>query len=154
MWLSPLGGGNIKRTETFVVRRSGSSDCHLLGRQKQANSEELNYRRMDRMTKYPGFAGRLVIADYNSHGITRDSSCKVARGSAKFKMAHYWRDAMFGLFRKDPIKLLRKQYAAKRIEARDLQRNGKIIEYANASAKAEQLMKQIESEEVKLAPPT
>jgi len=61
---------------------------------------------------------------------------------------------MFGLFRKDPIKILRKQYAAKRMEARDLQRNGKIIEYANASAEAEQLANQIESEEAKLLPPS
>ncbi len=60
---------------------------------------------------------------------------------------------MFGLFRKDPVKMLRKQYAAKRIEARDLQRNGKIIEYANVSVEAEELLKLIELEEAKLPPP-
>ena len=54
---------------------------------------------------------------------------------------------MFGLFKSDPTKKLQKQYAAKLTEARDLQRKGDIIGFAEASAEADTLLKQLEASE-------
>lgn len=54
---------------------------------------------------------------------------------------------MFGLFRRDPLEKLRKEYAQKRVEARDLQRNGNIRAYAEMCAAAEDILHQIEEEE-------
>jgi hypothetical protein len=56
---------------------------------------------------------------------------------------------MFNLFKKDPVKKLRKQYAQKLEEARDLQRQGNIKGFAQKSAEAERIMDEIE----KLAAP-
>lgn len=56
---------------------------------------------------------------------------------------------MFGLFRKDPVKRLQKEFALKRLQARDLQRNGDIIGYANMSAAAEEVLKRLEDEKAK-----
>jgi len=52
---------------------------------------------------------------------------------------------MFGLFKKDPAKKLRKQYARLLEEARDLQRMGDIKGFAQKSADAEEVMKQLEA---------
>ena len=51
---------------------------------------------------------------------------------------------MFNLFKKDPLQNLRKQYAQKLEEARDLQRQGNIKGFAQKSAEAEALMQEIE----------
>ena len=56
---------------------------------------------------------------------------------------------VFGLFRKDPVETLKREYADKRIRARDLQRNGDIIGYANMSAAADEVLKQLEAVESK-----
>lgn len=52
---------------------------------------------------------------------------------------------MFGLFKRDPAKALRKQYHAKLEQALHAQRNGKIREYAFLTEEAEALRKQIEA---------
>lgn len=52
---------------------------------------------------------------------------------------------MFGLFKKDPAKKLRKQYASLLEEARDLQRMGNIKGYAQKTAEAEAVMTQLEA---------
>lgn len=54
---------------------------------------------------------------------------------------------MFGRFKKNPLKKLESDYAAKMTEARDLQRKGDIIEFARASAEADELRKQLEAAE-------
>lgn len=46
---------------------------------------------------------------------------------------------MFGWFKSDPEKQLRKQLDAKREEALNFQRNGKIREFAQATKEAEEL---------------
>ena len=46
---------------------------------------------------------------------------------------------MFGLFKPNPEKQLRKQLDAKRAEAINFQRNGKIREFAQATKEAEEL---------------
>lgn len=51
---------------------------------------------------------------------------------------------MFKLFKKDPAKKLRQQYAKLTKEARDLQRKGDIKGFAFKSAEAEEVMKQLE----------
>ncbi len=51
---------------------------------------------------------------------------------------------MFGLFKKDPTRKLKKEYNAKMERARDLQRAGKIQEYAAAVSEAEALYCQIQ----------
>jgi hypothetical protein len=51
---------------------------------------------------------------------------------------------MFGLFKSDPAKKLRKQYDAKLEEAMNAQRNGNIRGYAQLSEEAEALWKQLE----------
>ena len=56
---------------------------------------------------------------------------------------------MFGLFRKDPVKKLEKEYARKLELARDLQRKGDIVAYSKMSAEADVVLKQLEAEERK-----
>ncbi|UTW06610.1 DUF6435 family protein [Pseudomonas benzenivorans] len=51
---------------------------------------------------------------------------------------------MFGLFKSDPLKKLRKQYDAKLEEAMNAQRNGNIRGYAQLSEEADALWKQLE----------
>lgn len=52
---------------------------------------------------------------------------------------------MFGIFKNDPRKKLEKQYAAKLEAARDAQRSGNIKLFAQLSAEAEEIVKQIEN---------
>ncbi len=52
---------------------------------------------------------------------------------------------MFGLFKKDPIKELQKQYQKLMEEAMQIQRSGDIKAYAIKVAEAEEIMKQIEA---------
>ena len=51
---------------------------------------------------------------------------------------------MLNWFKKDPLKDLNRQYERLLIEARDLQRNGDIIGYAEKSAKAEGVLQEID----------
>jgi hypothetical protein len=52
---------------------------------------------------------------------------------------------VFGLFKKDPLKTLQDEYAKRLEQARDLQRNGDIKGFAELSAQADELLKQLES---------
>lgn len=52
---------------------------------------------------------------------------------------------MFGLFRSNPLKKLKSQYAQKLEEARDQQRKGDIKRFAEISSEADALLQQIES---------
>jgi hypothetical protein len=52
---------------------------------------------------------------------------------------------MFGLFKKDPLKKLQKEYEAKLEEAMHMQRNGKIREYSFLSSEAEDIRLKIET---------
>ncbi len=52
---------------------------------------------------------------------------------------------MFGLFKKDPAKQLREQYAKLLEEARDLQRKGDIKGFAQKSAEADEVLKKLEA---------
>ncbi|TIH09773.1 DUF6435 family protein [Pseudomonas leptonychotis] len=51
---------------------------------------------------------------------------------------------MFGLFKNDPAKKLRKQYSAKLEEAMQAQRSGDIRSYATLSEEAQALWVQLE----------
>lgn len=51
---------------------------------------------------------------------------------------------MFGLFKKDPVKKLQKQYHDKLEEAMHAQRNGDIRGYSMLSKEADTLLKSIE----------
>ncbi|MEO1513692.1 MAG: DUF6435 family protein [Bacteroidota bacterium] len=51
---------------------------------------------------------------------------------------------MFGLFKKDPIKALEKEYNQLLEQARDIQRSGDIKEYSKKMAESEELYKKIE----------
>jgi hypothetical protein len=51
---------------------------------------------------------------------------------------------MFGLFKKDPTKKLKEEYAKLLEEARDLQRKGDIKGFAQKSAEAEDVAKKLE----------
>lgn len=51
---------------------------------------------------------------------------------------------MFGLFKKDPIKKLEKEYQRLMEEAMHIQRGGDIKAYSAKVAEAEEIMKQIE----------
>jgi hypothetical protein len=51
---------------------------------------------------------------------------------------------MFGLFKKDPVKQLEKEYAALLEKARDTQRSGDIKGYAKLMAESEEILKKIE----------
>lgn len=52
---------------------------------------------------------------------------------------------MFNLFKKDPVKKLEKEYAAKLEQGRDLQRKGDIVGYSRLAAEADDILKQIEA---------
>ena len=52
---------------------------------------------------------------------------------------------MFGLFKKDPVKKMEKEYYALLEKARDIQRSGDIKEYARLTAEAEELLQKIEA---------
>jgi len=51
---------------------------------------------------------------------------------------------MFGLFKKDPVKQLEKEYAAILEKARDTQRSGDIRGYAKLMEESEEILKKIE----------
>ena len=51
---------------------------------------------------------------------------------------------MFGLFKKDPIKKLEKEYSALMEKARDVQRSGDLKAYARIIAESEEILKKIE----------
>ncbi|MEM9920125.1 MAG: DUF6435 family protein [Bacteroidota bacterium] len=51
---------------------------------------------------------------------------------------------MFGLFKKDPVKALEKEYKALLEKARDIQRSGDIKEYSRIMAQSEEVYKKIE----------
>jgi len=51
---------------------------------------------------------------------------------------------MFGLFKSDPAKKLRKQYSAKLEEAMLAQRNGDIRSYSSLTEEAEAMWKELE----------
>ena len=51
---------------------------------------------------------------------------------------------MFGLFKKDPIKKLEKEYDAILLKARDVQRSGDIKGYAKLMAESEEILKKID----------
>ena len=52
---------------------------------------------------------------------------------------------MFGLFKKDPVKKLEKEYYETLEKARDIQRSGDIKAYSAMVAKSEEIWKQIET---------
>lgn len=52
---------------------------------------------------------------------------------------------MFGLFKKDPIAKLQKEYEAKMLEARDVQRSGDLRHYARIMEESEEILKKIEA---------
>lgn len=54
---------------------------------------------------------------------------------------------MFGLFNRDPLKALEKEYALKLQQARDLQRKGDIVGYSRLATEADDVLKQIEERE-------
>jgi len=56
---------------------------------------------------------------------------------------------MFGLFKKDPIAKLQKEYEAKMLEARDVQRSGDLRKYARVMEEAEEILKKIEEAKIK-----
>ncbi|NRP11154.1 MULTISPECIES: DUF6435 family protein [unclassified Marinobacterium] len=51
---------------------------------------------------------------------------------------------MFGLFKKDPLKKLKKEYAELTEQAMQLQRNGDIAGYSQLTSKAEATYKKIQ----------
>lgn len=51
---------------------------------------------------------------------------------------------MFGLFKKDPVKKLEKEYQSLMLKARDIQRSGDLKAYAVIIDEAETLGKKIE----------
>ncbi|MCR9200038.1 MAG: DUF6435 family protein [Planctomycetaceae bacterium] len=59
---------------------------------------------------------------------------------------------MFGMFRKDPLKALEKEYSQKLEAARDLQRKGDIVGYSQLTAEADEILKSIESLEAERSP--
>ena len=52
---------------------------------------------------------------------------------------------MFGLFKKDPVKQLEKEYYALLEKARDVQRSGDIKQYATIMAESEEVLKKIDN---------
>ncbi len=58
---------------------------------------------------------------------------------------------MLGWLKKDPIKELEKQHAKKLVEARDLQRKGDIVAFSDATAEAEEIIRQIDELKAKAA---
>ena len=57
---------------------------------------------------------------------------------------------MFGLFKKDPLKKLQKEYEAKLEEAMHMQRNGRIREYSFLSSEAEDIRLKIQATKAEL----
>ena len=57
---------------------------------------------------------------------------------------------MFGLFKKDPLKKLQKEYEAKLEEAMHMQRKGKIREYSFLSSEAEDIRLKIQATKAEL----
>ena len=53
---------------------------------------------------------------------------------------------MFKWFRKDPSAILQKQYEKLLVEARDLQRHGDIVGYAEKTAESERVLKQLDAQ--------
>ncbi|NND07435.1 MAG: Lacal_2735 family protein [Saprospiraceae bacterium] len=51
---------------------------------------------------------------------------------------------MFGLFKKDPIKKLEKEYKQLLVKARDVQRSGDIVAYSAVVAESEEVLRKIE----------
>ena len=51
---------------------------------------------------------------------------------------------MFGLFKKDPVRKLEKEYDAILLKARDTQRSGDIKGYARLIAESEEILQKIE----------
>ena len=51
---------------------------------------------------------------------------------------------MLNWFKRDPVAALQKQYEKLLVEARDLQRNGDIIGFADKTAEAEEVLRQID----------
>ncbi len=51
---------------------------------------------------------------------------------------------MFGLFKKDPTKQLKKEYEALLEKARDIQRSGDLKHYARIMEESEEVWKKIE----------
>lgn len=58
---------------------------------------------------------------------------------------------MFGLFKKNPLKKLKQDYAQCLEQARDLQRNGDIKGFAIMTAKAEGILQKIDTLEERSA---
>ena len=56
---------------------------------------------------------------------------------------------MFGLFKKDPLKLVKSQYESKLTEAMNAQRSGDIQLFAKLSAEAEKILEEINELESK-----
>jgi len=54
---------------------------------------------------------------------------------------------MFGLFKQDPKKKLRKAYEAKLAEARDVQRSGDVVAAAKLYEEAEEMLEELEAED-------
>jgi len=52
---------------------------------------------------------------------------------------------MFGLFKKDPVKALKKEYEALLKKGMETQRSGDIKGYAKITAEAEEVLKKIEA---------
>ncbi len=57
---------------------------------------------------------------------------------------------MFGWLKKNPIKKLEQDYAQKLAQATELQRKGDIVGYANMTAEAETILKQLQEAEAKI----
>lgn len=60
-------------------------------------------------------------------------------------MGHTLGEHMFGWFKSDPIKKLRKQISSKEEQAMQLQRNGKLREFAELTKEIEGLQDQLEA---------
>ncbi|MEL6864385.1 MAG: DUF6435 family protein [Bacteroidota bacterium] len=52
---------------------------------------------------------------------------------------------MFGLFKKDPVKKLEKEYEALMAKGRDIQRSGDLKAYAKIVAESEEILKKIDA---------
>lgn len=52
---------------------------------------------------------------------------------------------MFGLFKKDPVAVLKKEYEALMKKGMEMQRSGDIKGYAAITAQAEEVLKKIEA---------
>ena len=58
---------------------------------------------------------------------------------------------MFGIFKRDPLKALEKECAAKLQQAQDLQRKGDIVGDSRLAAEADSVLKQVEKIEAQRA---